>query len=125
VATVWRRSIGVASLAACLIVAAAAAQTSAEYRDYDEPPKLLKQTKPKYPAEPFYKGIEGTVDIEFVVDEKGRVTNPKVIKSIAGLDRAALDCVRKWKFRPARKEGRPVKATAQAPITFRITGKKQ
>ena len=82
-------------------------------------------TRPKYPKEPFDNRIEGTVEIRFVIDEKGRVTEPTVVKSIPGLDKAALDCVKKWKFTPARKQGRPVKATALAPISFRIGDRKQ
>jgi TonB family protein len=102
-----------------------AAQDPTEYSDFDEPPMILEAARPNYPEEAFYNRIEGTVEIRFVVDEKGRVTEPTVVKSIPGLDKAALDCVEKWKFKPARKQGRPVKASAQAPISFRIGDRKQ
>jgi len=32
--------------------------------------------------------------------------------------------VKEWRFRPARKAGRPVSTIASAPVTFRITDKK-
>ena len=122
----WKRAgAWGATLAAFLIAASnASAQTPAEDGDFDEPPRLMKQTRPKYPAEPFSNRVEGTVEIQFVIDETGRVTEPRVVKSIPGLEKAALDCVKKWKFRPARKQGRAVKASALAPVTFRIGDKK-
>ena len=91
-----------------------------KYPDYDEPPRILKMTKPKYPAEPFYNKVEGTVEIEFIVDEKGKPTDLTVVRSVPGLDEAALACVKKWKFKPAQKQGKPVKTRARAPVTFRI-----
>src|SRR5687768_12160611 len=117
------RMVGLVGLAALLVAASAGAQTAAEFPDYDEPPQPLKQSRPKYPAEAFRRGIEGTVDIKFVIDEEGRVIDPIVVRSIPELDKAALDCVRKWRFKPAQKDGRVVKSTALAPVTFRITHK--
>jgi len=108
-----------------LISVPAFCQTETELPAYDEPPRIIKQTKPTYPVAPFHKRIEGTVEIEFVVDEKGRVRDAKVIKSIPDLDGAALDCVKKWKFKPATKDGRAVKAVARAPVTFRIIRKNE
>jgi protein TonB len=93
--------------------------------NYDEPPRLSKQTRPQYPQGPFARGVQGTVTIEFTVDEKGRVRDPVVIKSIPDLDNAALDCVKKWRFVPARKEGRAVATRALAPVTFTITHDKR
>lgn len=114
-------AFGVVAALLAVAIAAEAAQSG----DYDEPPKVVKQTTPNYPAAPFSRGIEGTVEIVFVVDEKGRVTDLRVIKSIPELDRAALDCVKKWKFRPAKKGGRAVRTEALAPVIFRITRNKE
>src|SRR5262245_15557044 len=119
-----RPALGLGTLAAILMAAAPlAAQALAKPSAYDEPPKVRKMTKPAYPKESFNKKIEGTVEIELVIDEQGRVTNPVVLKSVAGLDQAALDCVKQWKFWPAVKDGLPVKTTALAPVIFRFTDK--
>lgn len=93
--------------------------------DYDTPPKAVKITKPRYPQDAFVKGVEGTVLIQFTVDEKGKPRNLKVVDSIAGLDEAALAVVREWRFTPAMKGGKPIATTAKAPVTFRITHKKK
>ena len=111
-------------VAASLLAVAISGET-AQSPDYDEPPRIVKLTKPNYPQMAFSRGIEGTVEIVFVVDEKGRVTDPRVIKSIPELDRAALDCVKKWRFRPAKKGGRAVRTEAMAPVSFRITRDKK
>jgi protein TonB len=78
-----------------------------------------------YPRKAFEDGVEGTVEIEFVIDETGKVGRTRVVKSIAGLDEAALTCVRQWRFIPARKAGKPVASVALAPVGFRITEGKQ
>ena len=36
----------------------------------------------KYPAEAKEKGIQGRVIVQFVVDEKGKVTSPKIVRSV-------------------------------------------
>ncbi len=88
--------------------------------DYDQPPRLLKQTRPVYPQEAFIKKIEGVVTLEIVIGVDGRVGRSRVIRSIPQLDGAAVQCVQQWIFSPAVKGGRPVSTLAQAPVSFRI-----
>jgi protein TonB len=89
-------------------------------RDFDRPPRLLRQVPPRYPEEAFGKKIQGTVMLEIVIDEYGKVTGARVIRSVPLLDAAALETVRKWTFLPAVRHGTPVAAVAFAPVTFRI-----
>ena len=88
-------------------------------KDYDVGPKIVKQTKPNYPTHAFKQGLHGVVTVEFVIDTKGRVRDPKVIssKDAPGADQAfatrelldeAVRTVGEWRFEPARKNGRPV-----------------
>ena len=88
--------------------------------DYDQPPRLLKQTRPVYPQEAFIKKIEGVVMLEIVIGIDGRVGRARVLRSIPQLDAAAITTVRQWVFSPAVKGGRPVATIAQAPVSFRI-----
>ena len=88
--------------------------------DYDQGPKPIRITQPKYPPEAFVKKIEGTVEVEIVIDSTGHVSQARVLRSIPALDRAALDTVKQWVFSPAIKGGRPVATIANAPVTFRI-----
>jgi protein TonB len=88
--------------------------------DYDRPPRAIRITKPVYPQDAFVKKVEGVVVLEIVIDASGRVVRARVIKSVPLLDAAAIAAVGEWTFAPAIKQGRPVAALAQAPITFRI-----
>jgi protein TonB len=88
--------------------------------DYDTPPKPIKITRPQYPQEAFVKKIEGTVEVEILIDSTGRVVDARVVKSIPLLDAAARQTVMQWLFSPAVKHGRPVATLAFAPVTFRI-----
>jgi protein TonB len=89
-------------------------------RDVDRPPRLLRQVKPVYPSEAFVKKVEGTVLVEIVIDDQGRVARTRILQSIPLLDAAALECVRQWVFAPALVRSRPVATLALAPVTFRI-----
>ena len=88
--------------------------------DYDAPPRLVRQTRPRYPQEAFVKRVEGTVVVEILIDASGRVSRTRVIESIPSLDEAARDAVSEWLFQPAVKRGHPVPAIAHAPVRFRI-----
>ena len=89
-------------------------------RDVDRPPRLLRQVRPIYPSEAFVKKVEGTVVIEIVIDEQGRVSRMRILTSVPLLDAAALEAVRQWVFVPAQKRGRTVATIAVAPVSFRI-----
>jgi TonB family protein len=93
--------------------------------DPDEPPRLLHQTQPRYPPEAFYRGIQGTVELEILIDATGRVSRTRILKSIPALDVAAVECVNAWRFKPAEIGGTPVASVALAPVTFTITDKKK
>ncbi len=88
--------------------------------DYDQPPRLLKMTRPVYPQEAFIKKIEGVVTLEIVIGIDGKVGRARVLRSIPQLDNAAIQTVRQWVFSPAIKGGRPVATIANAPVSFRI-----
>jgi protein TonB len=88
--------------------------------DYDQQPRLLRQTKPVYPQEAFVKKIEGVVELEVLIDSNGRVHVRRIIHSVPVLDHAAKQTVLQWQFAPAIKNGRPVATIALIPVTFRI-----
>jgi protein TonB len=88
--------------------------------DYDQQPRLIRQTKPVYPQEAFVKKIEGVVELEVLIDSSGRVSVRRIIHSVPVLDAAAIQTVRQWLFAPAVKNGRPVSTIALIPVTFRI-----
>jgi protein TonB len=88
--------------------------------DFDQPPRLIKQTKPVYPQDAFIKKIEGQVLVEALIDSTGHVTRTRVIQSVPALDAAAIQCVSQWVFTAAVKKGRAVPTLIHVPVTFRI-----
>ncbi len=79
------------------------------------------QEKIVYPEIAKRAGVEGKVYVLAFVDETGTVTKAQVIKGIgAGCDEAALDAVRKTKFKPGKQRGKPVKVQVSIPIIFKL-----
>ena len=93
--------------------------------DYDKAPVPIRITQPIYPPAAYADHISGTVELEIVIDDTGRVSKYRIVRSVPELDQAAIACVREWKFRPARKAGQPVASVASAPITFSLTRPKK
>jgi periplasmic protein TonB len=84
--------------------------------------KLLDMKPPVYPPRCLRSGIEGTVRLRVLVGEDGRPQDAAVRTSSgdAGLDQAALDAVRHWRFEPAKRDGVPLRAWCIVPITFSL-----
>ena len=87
-------------------------------------PVLIESSgvKPVYPEEALRAGLEGLVVLEAIVDERGRVGHDvKVVRSLGhGFDEAAIAAVRQWRFRPATRDGKPIKVRRIFPILFRL-----
>lgn len=86
------------------------------------PPRAIETSPPVYPESARKDKIEGTAQIETVIDENGDVTEPKVVKSSGNgdLDQAALDSVSRWKFKPATQDGEPIKVYYTLTIRFTL-----
>ncbi|MGE4072605.1 MAG: energy transducer TonB [Lysobacterales bacterium] len=84
-------------------------------------PRVKSMTPPKYPINLFYGKVESQVTVAFVVNENGKVTDPRVFEAADGrfVD-AALDSVKKWKFTPGTVKGKAAKFLLIVPIRFRI-----
>lgn len=86
-------------------------------------PEIVKRVNPSYPPVAQQKKVEGTVILSVLVSERGDVIDAKVLRGAggtSGLNEAATDAVRKWKFRPAVKEGKRVKVWMTYPIVFKL-----
>jgi len=106
---------------------------------YEKPPMLFVEEMPEFPGgmdslyaflarkiqyPPIAKdnGITGTVLVEFVVEEDGRVTNAKVkVPLFPECDKEAVRAVMSMpKWKPGRNMGKPVRCYYQVPVTFRF-----
>jgi len=80
------------------------------------------QSRIRYPEVARLAGIEGRVVLQFVIDERGNVHDPVIIRGIGGgCDEEALRAIKDAKFIPGMQRGRPVKVRYSMPITFSLT----
>jgi len=82
--------------------------------------------KMNYPAQGRKKGIQGTVKVEVIVNEMGKLESSKIAKSLGKeFDKEALAAVRRGfelPFKPAMKDGKPVKVKYEIPVKFKLHG---
>jgi TonB family protein len=101
-------------------------EDAAVFNMVEESPELVGgiaslQPHLKYPDEAKRKGVEGKVMIQFIVDEAGRVLEPKVIRGIgSGCDQAALEAVKNLRFIAGKQSGKKVKVRYTLPVAFKL-----
>jgi periplasmic protein TonB len=82
---------------------------------------LVEQVPPRFPTRAHRMGItEGVVSIAYTVDEQGNVVDPQVVSADPPrvFDEAALDAIRKWRYRPKLVNG--ATAASRQRFTFRF-----
>ena len=89
---------------------------------YDDPPVAMSPIRPRYPEIAQEAGIEGVVVVQAFIDEKGRVKETLILKGVpnTGLDEAAMEAIRKTRFRPAKQRERAVGVWISIPVNFRL-----
>ncbi len=91
------------------------------FRDGVSAPIPIYKVEPDYSEEARKAKFQGTVVLEIVIDERGYPTNFKIPNPLGlGLDEKAVEAVRKWRFRPGMRNGKPVAVFAKVEVTFRL-----
>lgn len=89
--------------------------------ELDQPPQSGARLAPEYPVQMRILGDEGVVVVEYVIDKIGRVTSSRVVASSnPWFDRAALNAVNQWFFKPGRVRGTPVYVRVQQRLDFSL-----
>ena len=83
-------------------------------------PEKVRHVAPVYPQIAQSNGVQGTVILDAVIGENGRVREVRILRSIPLLDRAAMDAVRQWQFTPALLNNVPVPVVMTVTVTFRL-----
>ena len=88
------------------------------------PPGELKRTRyvpPEYPKDALKRGLGGEVRVRFALDAEGKVKSAEVVHASPAdvFDRAALDAVRRWRFKPPAAANPDFEATVVTNIVFR------
>lgn len=86
--------------------------------DLDQEPRVVYQTSPSITAE-LRRKTPATVYVIFVVEQNGRVSDPKAQSSTdPAFEKAAIAAVRQWRFEPGKRAGQAVRFRMRVPITF-------
>jgi TonB family protein len=85
-------------------------------------PVVIKRVEPFYSEKAKKAGIGGVVIIEVTIDRSGTVKPPYVVlKPLPfGLDLAAVEAVKRWKFKPATLKGKPVDVVFNITVAFKL-----
>lgn len=97
-------------------------EESPEYTGGMEALAKFLQKQLRYPAKASRMGIEGTVYVGFIVDQKGAITEVKVMKGIDdSCDAEAVRVISKMpNWKPGKQRGQAVKVRYVMPIKFKL-----
>jgi periplasmic protein TonB len=84
-------------------------------------PREIYAPDPDYSEEARRAKYQGTVLLSLIVDQDGAPRDVRIARSLGmGLDEKAVSAVKRWKFEPSRKDGRPVAVRVNIEVSFRL-----
>jgi protein TonB len=87
----------------------------------DHTPEAVRQSQPIYPINAKNAGENGEVVVTFIVDESGRVLNPRVMRSTDPIfEEPTVRAIGQWRFAPGTMHGIPVRFRMSVPVEFRL-----
>ena len=105
-----------------LTAAEAVQEDTFDVAELEKRPEAVSQVAPTYPEALRKAKVEGVVTLIFVLDETGKVEDPRVENSTRPeFEKPALDAIRKWRFSPGQKDGQAVRTYIRVPLRFRVT----
>ncbi len=81
---------------------------------------LVKQVQPVYPANALRMHTEGSVQMMATLSKNGDITDVKVLSGDRELAHAAVDAVKKWKYKAYLLNGEPVDIQTQITVNFKL-----
>lgn len=83
-------------------------------------PTKIHDVLPMYPAIAQGAHVEGIVILEAVIDERGRVSETRILRHVPLLDDAAEAAVRQWVYSPTLLNGQPIPVVVTVTVQFRL-----
>ena len=82
----------------------------------------LYRVEPKYPKNKARFSKDGSVVMEFEVNESGFVKNLQVLSSEGGLafEKSAVEALAQWRYAPKFEHGKAVAATSKVQLDFKV-----
>lgn len=94
--------------------------------EYTQALTPVSQVPPQYPRRAVLEGISGWVQLEFVIEPDGSVSDIRVLEASPRrqvFDHEAIRALSRWRFRPQIVDGRAVAARAAITINFELEGR--
>jgi len=82
--------------------------------------QLVRRVSPVYPAQARLLRLEGTVVLDATVMEDGTVGDIKVVEGAPELAPAAVEAVKRWRYKPFNLDGKPVKNKIDITLEFKL-----
>jgi protein TonB len=80
--------------------------------------QILTRVDPEYPRLAREAGASGVVELEATISVDGKVKNPRVVHGNSMLQKAALDAVLQWRYKPAQLNGKAVESPVEIKLNF-------
>lgn len=80
--------------------------------------KVISSKPPEYPLVAKQSHVQGIVVVSAIVGTDGKVKSAKAISGPALLQKAAVDAVRQWIYRPTTLDGAPVESETRVEVRF-------
>lgn len=90
--------------------------------------QVKERANPKYPLHEARNGYNGWVQLSFVIEKDGSVSNPIIIDSSGsrGFEKSALKSVKKWQYTPATENGEPIQQCDNTvQLDFQMVGQQK
>jgi len=84
--------------------------------------QLIEKAEAKYPPIALSARIQGVVVLKAIISKTGEIENLELVTGHPMLVPAALDAVKKWRYRPFLLNGVPVEVETMVTVTFQISG---
>jgi len=85
----------------------------------DKPPAVAYSPDPEYSVAAHNAKIEGTVVVFATIGTDGLTHDIQVARPLGyGLDELAVDAVKRWTFKPAKSQGKPVAVKIYMEVPF-------
>jgi TonB family protein len=85
------------------------------------PPKVIFQHEPEFSEPARLEKFQGTVTLGLIVNKEGLPTNIHIMSPLGcGLDAKAVQAIETWRFKPAEKDGEPVRVEIAVEVDFHL-----
>ncbi len=84
-------------------------------------PKLIHYVEPEFSTSSKEAFVEGTVKISTVVTLEGLASKCKIVSGLnSEEDQTAMEALKKWRFKPGTKDGKPVNVHVNVEVAFHL-----